>query len=115
MWSFFTMAEASPKLTSASLQRAGLGVFFRPCDLEPLGITEANLRTLVRRGTVEKVARGLYRLAAAPTSEHYAIAATCARVPEGIVCLLTALQIHDIGTRLSPEVWIGLPHGPRGR
>ncbi len=107
------MAAASPKLSMASLRRASLGAFFRPCDLESLGITEANLRTLVRRGTVEKVARGLYRLVAANTSEHYAVAATCARVPDAIVCLLTALQIHDIGTRLSPEVWIALPHGRR--
>lgn len=107
------MAASSPRLSIASLRRANLGTFFRPCDLERLDITEANLRTLVRRGTVEKVARGLYRLVAADTSEHYAVAATCARVPDAIVCLLTALQIHDIGTRLSPEVWIALPHGRR--
>jgi len=34
-----------PKLTPATLDRAGLGSFFRPCDLEPLGITETMLRT----------------------------------------------------------------------
>lgn len=109
----FSAMGLPPKLTPASLRRAGLGTFFRPGDLEPLGITETMLRTLVRRGTVEKIARGLYRLVAAEATEHYTIAATCARVPDAILCLLTALQIHDIGTRLSPEIWIGIPHGRR--
>ena len=112
MVSFPTMATL-PRLTPATLRKAGLGAFFRPSDLEPLGISEPMLRTLVRRGTVERVAHGLYRLTAAETSELYAVAATCARLPNGIVCLLTALQIHDIGTRLSPEIWIGIPYGRR--
>lgn len=107
------MPAPASKLTPASLRRAGLGAFFRPCDLRPLGITEAMLRNLVRRGEVERVARGLYRLVAADTSGLYSVAAACARVPRGIVCLLTALQIHGIGTRLSPEVWIGIPYGQR--
>jgi len=109
---FSTMLRQT-SLTLARLKRVGVGTFFRPMDLEPLGITEPTLRTLVRRGTVEKVARGLYRLSAAPVSEHYTIAATCARVPRGIICLLTALQIHEIGTRLSPEIWLAVPYGSR--
>ncbi|MBK8977884.1 MAG: type IV toxin-antitoxin system AbiEi family antitoxin domain-containing protein [Planctomycetes bacterium] len=104
---------ARPDLTPRGLERAGLGAYFRPRDVEALGVTEPMLRTLLRRGVVEKVARGLYRLTAAPASEHEAVAATCARVPRGIVCLLTALQIHEIGTRLSAEVWLGIPHGTR--
>ena len=71
------------------------------------------LRTLLRRGTVEKVARGLYRLTDADPGELESVAAVCARAPRAIACLLTALQIHGIGTRLTPEVWIGLPHGSR--
>ena len=110
-----TFPTMSPEglLTPTKAKRAGIGAFFRPKDLEPLGISEPALRTLVRRGVVEKIARGLYRLTAAEISEHYTIAATCARVPQGIVCLLTALQIHGIGTRLSPDVWLAIPHGSR--
>ncbi len=103
----------SKALTAVQLRRAGLGSFFRPVDLDSIGVTEPTLRRLVREGRVEKVARGLYRLAAAPSSEHYTLAAVCARIPRGVVCLLTALQVHGIGTRLSPEVWIAIPHGMR--
>lgn len=100
-------------LNTRALRRAGLGSFFRPVDLLAMGVAEPTLRRLVHEGRVEKVARGLYRLADAEPSEHYTLAAVCARVPRGVVCLLTALQMHGIGTRLSPEVWIGIPHGAR--
>ena len=37
----------------------------------------------------------------------------CARVPGAILCLLTALNVHDIGTQLPPKVWIAIPHKAR--
>jgi len=98
-------------LTPRKLRNAGLGSYFRPIDLQAIGFTEPALRRSVRTGIVEKVARGLYRLTSAESTEHDTVAAVCAKIPRGIVCLLTALQIHGIGTRLSPEVWIAIPRG----
>ena len=104
--------DSSP-LTQDRLRRAGLGAFFRPGQLEVLGIGDDHLRSLVTTGTVERVARGLYRLADVEPTEHHSLAAVCARVPRSIVCLLSALQVHGIGTRLSPEVWLAIPHKAR--
>ena len=59
------------------------------------------------------MARGLYRLAHAEPTEHYTLAAVCARVPSAIVCLLTALNVHGLGTQLPREVWIAIPHKAR--
>ena len=64
-------------------------------------------------GTVERVARGLYRIAEAEPTEHYTRAAVCARVPGAIICLLTALSIHELGTQLPRKVWIAIPHKAR--
>ena len=97
-------------LNEERLQRAGIGAFFRPQQLEDLGITYDQLRRLVAQGTVERVARGLYRLVDAEPTENYSVAAVCAQVPKSIVCLLTALQVHEIGTQLPYEVWIAIPH-----
>ena len=104
---------ATTTLGTRAMRRAGLGSFFRPKDVGTFGIDESSLRRLVKRGIVETVARGLYRLAASEGSEHYTLAGVCARVPSGIVCLLTALQYHGIGTRMPPEVWLAIPHGQR--
>ncbi len=98
------------KLDRERLQRAGIGAFFRPTQLEALDISYNQLQALVKQGTVESVARGLYRLADAEPTEHYSLAAVCARVPESIVCLLSALSVHEIGTQLPHEVWIAIPH-----
>jgi len=103
------MAETH-KLDLKRLRRAGIGAFFRPSQLEALGISYDELRRLVTRGIVERLGRGLYRLADAEPSEHYTLAAVCARVPESIVCLLSALSVHEIGTQLPHEVWLAIPH-----
>lgn len=95
------------------LQAVGAGAFFRPRDAEEAGVSYRRLRKLLEEGEVEQVARGLYRLTSAEPTELYTLAAVCARVPEAIVCLLSALQYHRIGTRVPREVWIAIPHKAR--
>ncbi len=95
------------------IREAGLGAFFRPSQVEEAGFTRERLRALVRRGDVEHVARGLYRLADAEPTENYSLAMACARVPNSIVCLLSALRVHGIGTQASAAVWLAIPHKAR--
>jgi predicted transcriptional regulator of viral defense system len=38
---------------------------------------------------------------------------TCARVPNSIVCLLSALRVHGIGSQVPARVWLGIPHKAR--
>ena len=101
------------QLDRERLRNAGLGVFFRPHQMDELGITYDQLRRLVSTGAVEHVARGLYRLADEEPTEHETLAAVCARVPNAVVCLLSALSVHEIGTQLPHEVWIAIPHKAR--
>ena len=96
-----------------TLRNADIGSFFRPSQVEPLGVTYHQLRQLEANDAVEKVGWGLYRLADAEFTEHYSIASVCARVPNSIICLLSALQVHGIGTQLPHEVWIAIPHKAR--
>ena len=97
----------------AQLREAGLGSFFRPRDAEVAGITYGELRRLEAEGVVEREARGLYRRADAELTRFHDIAAACARVPDAIVCLLTALVVHEIGTQLPRQVWIAIPQRNR--
>ena len=95
------------------LQSLGGKTFFRARDAAELGVHSRALRHLVEEGTVERVARGLYRRTEAEPSEHHTETAVCARVPGAILCLLTALEIYEIGTQLPRKVWIGIPHKAR--
>jgi predicted transcriptional regulator of viral defense system len=101
-----------PKPTER-LRGADIGAFFRPSQLEAAGLTRDQLPALVRSGKVERVARGLYRLVDAEPTEHYSLAMVCARVPNSIVCLLSALRVHGIGTQAPAEVWLAIPHKAR--
>ena len=92
------------------LRAAGLGAFFRPSQMVEAGFTRDQLRTHVRRGTVMHVGRGLYRIADWEPTEHYSLAMVCARVPQSIICLLSALRVHGIGTQSPAEVWLAIPH-----
>jgi predicted transcriptional regulator of viral defense system len=93
--------------------RLRLPALFRPRDMESLGIPRGELRVWLRNGTVERMNRGLYRLAAAEPSEHETIAMVAARVPLCVVCLLTALRVHRIGTQAPREVWIAIDRKAR--
>jgi len=95
------------------LRRGKLGAFFRPIQLAGAGLTRDQLRALVRSGGVERIGRGLYRLAEAEPTENYSLAMASARVPNGVVCLLTALRVHDIGTQAPAVVWLAIPHKAR--
>jgi len=95
------------------LAAARLGAFFRPRQLEEAGLTRDQLRALQRAGAVERIGRGLYRLTGAEPTEHYSLAMASARVPESVVCLLSALRVHGIGTQAPAEVWLAIPHKAR--
>ncbi len=95
-------------LTAARLEAAGTGAFFRPRDVVPLGVSYRQLQKFVTGGRVEKLGRGLYRLSEVQPTELESIAMVAAAVPNAIVCLLTALSVHQIGTQLPHEVWIAL-------
>lgn len=92
------------------LRAAGITGFFRPAQLEDAGLTRDQLPALVRSGQVERVGRGLYRLSDAEPTENYSLAMACARVPTSVVCLLSALRVHGIGTQAPAEVWLAIPH-----
>ena len=99
------------KVSSETLTK--LGAFFRPNQVADAGLTRDQLRALVRHGVVEHAGRGLYRVAEAEPTEYYSLAMAAARVPNSVVCLLSALRVHGIGTQAPAEVWLAIPHKAR--
>ena len=95
-------------LTYSDLQRAGIGAFFRPRDVRSLGVTFYQLQRMVADGRVETVGPGLYRLAEVEATEMETIAMVASAVPHAIVCLLSALRIHEIGTQSPHQVWLAI-------
>ncbi len=80
------------------MQSAGIGAFFRPRDVDALGVSYRRLRRLVSTGAVENVGGGLYRLAEIEPTELETVAMVVAAVPHAVVCLMTVLRVHEIET-----------------
>lgn len=89
------------------------GVLIRTRELERQGYSRPRIRALAERGVLEPISRGLYRVAERAPDEHFTMLAVIARVPQAIVCLLSALRFHDIGTQSPHEVWIAIDRKAR--
>ena len=81
----------------------------RARDVAEQGLPTIALTRLVQAGKLQRVARGLYGIPGSKTSAHRSLAEVSARVPKGIVCLLSALRVHEIGTQAPFEVWLAIP------
>lgn len=86
----------------------------RARDVARQGIHTSTLTRMTRSGALEKVGPGRYRLPRRTrTTEHHDLAVATAAVPRSVICLISALRFHDIGTQLPSEVWLAVPRGAR--
>ena len=104
------MAKNATEKSHNSKDLPGL---FRATDLEAHGIPRGCLRSMLQKGEVEQVGRGLYRLANLEPNELETVALVASAVPAGIVWLLSALQMHEIGTQSPHQVWIAIDRKAR--
>ena len=80
----------------------------RPRDIASRGLPSSYLHRLARQGVLERVGRGLYQIAGAEVSDHPSMAEVCKRVPHGVICLLSALQFHEMTTQAPFEIWMAI-------
>ncbi|WP_240312034.1 type IV toxin-antitoxin system AbiEi family antitoxin domain-containing protein [Teredinibacter turnerae] len=85
----------------------------RSRDISAQGLPRVALTRLVRDGQLVRVDRGLYALHNRQSSEHSSLAEVASKYPEGIICLLSALRVHELTTQSPFEVWLAIPHKGR--
>jgi predicted transcriptional regulator of viral defense system len=99
------MAEDKISIALKIVKEKGM---VRPRELAKYGIAREYLQRMVDRGLLEKAARGLYRIPNADFSENISLAEAGKKVPNGIVCLLSALQFHNLTTAAPHMVWMAV-------
>ena len=80
----------------------------RAADVRALGIHSEYLRQLCAQGELVRIGRGLYSLPDADVTAHHGLAQAAIAVPRGVICLLSALRFHEIGTQAPREVWMAI-------
>ena len=73
------------------------------------GISRYMLYSLRDRGVIEQVSRGVYRLVELPPITNLDLVTVALRVPNAVICLVSALAFHEITTQIPHNVSIALP------
>ncbi len=81
--------------------------------LQAQGYARSQISRLVKAGRLVRIARGLYARPDRAESEHSALVEAAAQVPDGVVCLLSALRFHGLTTQAPSEVWLAIGHKAR--
>ena len=103
------MAEPLQKI----MRYVGKHGIVRPRDIEAISLPREYLVRLHRQGKLNRPGRGIYTLPDANVTEHHSYAEVAKRIPEAIICLLSALAFHEMTTQSPASVWIARRKGAR--
>lgn len=72
------------------------------------GIHPRTLYAMRDDGVIEKLSRGLYRLADLPPLGNPDLVSVARRVPGGVICLISALAFHKLTTQVPHEIYLAV-------
>lgn len=75
------------------------------------GVHPRDLYALRDAGELERLSRGVYRLAELPPPANPDLVTLAARVPKAVIALISALDFHGLTTEIPHAVTIALPRG----
>src|SRR5260221_5049386 len=78
----------------------------RARDFAAMGIAPVYLKRLTEAGHLIRLGRGLYQLADAELAAAHSLAEAARAIPHGVICLLSALQFHELTTQTPHQVWM---------
>ncbi len=72
------------------------------------GIHPRTFYNMLQEGIIEKLSRGLYRLVELPSLGSPDLVSVSKRVPNGVICLISALAFHEITNQIPHEVYLAV-------
>ncbi len=80
----------------------------RMADAVRAGIHRNTLQKMIESEILIRESRGLYRLADRPPLGNPDLLTVSAKVPKGVICLISALSIHELTTQIPHEVYVAI-------
>src|SRR5262249_31335908 len=84
---------------------------FTPADVAAAGIPRHTTYAWRDAGMIVELGRGVYRKADAPETAYLDLLAATKRAPRAIICLVSALAVHDLTDEIPPAVQLAVPRG----
>jgi predicted transcriptional regulator of viral defense system len=101
------MTAPSPEQEALDLFREHGGIL-RTGEALRLGIHPRTLYALRDAGALQQLSRGLYRLAELPPLSHPDLVIVAHRLPQAVICLVSALSFHGLTTQVPHTVDVAL-------
>ncbi len=76
----------------------------RLAEFRATGVAATTVSRLERAGAVIRLGRGLYQHLDATVDAHHVLAEAYKRIPNGVICLVSALAFHDLTDQMPPRV-----------
>jgi predicted transcriptional regulator of viral defense system len=86
---------------------------FTAAEARSLGISPSRLSYYVKINLIERVAHGVYRGVNAEVDADFQweeLIVTANSVPNGVVCLISALAIYEMTDEIPRKIWLAIPH-----
>jgi predicted transcriptional regulator of viral defense system len=72
------------------------------------GIAATTVSRMEQKGFIVRLGRGLYQRADADLDVNQSLAMAAKFVPDGVVCLVSALAFHELTDSMPPRVWMAI-------
>jgi len=95
---------------AALIERAPV---IRSSELKKFGIHRQTLKRAVDRGVLKRIDWGLYVRPEVPVDLKHRVILACKRVPQGVVCLESALRLHGLASAESDVIWMAIDNTAR--
>lgn len=92
---------------------AAHGGTIRTSEALAAGIHPRTLYALRDNGALVTVTRGVYRLAELPPPGDPDLALVAERIPHAVICLISALSLHELTSQIPHQIHIAIPHTAR--
>lgn len=102
--------------TQAALNKLLKHPSFTAKDALALGISSSLLAYYIRIGTIERVSRGVYsnpKFESSAPFEWQDLLETAQSIPNGTICLISALSYYGLTQEIQRQFWIAIPHEVR--
>ncbi len=99
-------ATTREKILTIFRQQSG---FATSRDITAVGLHHKYLKDLLEDGTIIKLKHGLYSLS--ENDQYNSLKEAQVSIPDGIICLGTALAYYDLTTWIASEIHIAIPRG----
>ena len=104
-----------PTLLSMTARQKAIKLFkknqglLRTAEAMRLGIHPRIIYQLRDEGLLEQLAKGVYRLVEVPDFSEPDLVLVSKKIPQAVICLISALAYHEITTQIPHFVYIAIP------